>query len=149
MGDMDDVHNELDKYISDNNSNWNLLQNEIWLKIIRAVLQQCVFKANHICFKFATLNLVNKRFNELPQKFKDNLPRIYYNPELLPKPKSEKYIVSIQSLIQKFGCFSSIVLEIKRNFNFSRWNSTWLVLIPDSHLWSIISNIFWKNRKRP
>ena len=60
MGDMDDVQNELDKYISDNKSNWNLLPHEIWLKMIRAVLQQCNFKANHICFTFAALNLVKK-----------------------------------------------------------------------------------------
>ena len=79
MGDMEDVQNELDKYISDNKSNWNLLPNEIWLKIIRAVLQQCDFKANHVCFTFATLNLINKRFNKLTQKCKDNLPRIYCN----------------------------------------------------------------------
>ena len=98
MGDMDDVQNELDKYISDNKSNWNVLQNEIWLKIIRTVQQQCDFKANHICSTFATSNLVNKRFNELTQKCKDNLPRIYCNPELLPKPKSGKHIFSIQSL---------------------------------------------------
>ena len=123
MGDMDNVQNELDKYISDNKSNWNLLPNEIWLKIIRAVLQQSDFKANHICFTFATLNLVNKRFNELTQKCKDNLPRIYCNPELFPKPKSGKHIVSIQSLIRKFGSFSGIVLEIKRIVNFSHWNS--------------------------
>ena len=83
--------------------NWNLLPNEIWLKIIRAVLQQHVFKANHIWFAFATLNLVNKRFKELNRKCKDNLLRIYCNPELIiPKPKSGKHIFGIQSLIQKF-----------------------------------------------
>ena len=59
---------ELDKYISDSKSNWNLLPNEIWLKILRAVLQQCDFKANHICFTLANLNLLNKIFNELTQK---------------------------------------------------------------------------------
>ena len=149
MGDMDDVQNELDKYISDNKSNWNLLPNEIWLKIIRALLQQCDFKANHACFTFATLNLVNKRFNELTQKCKDNLPRVYCNPELLPKPKSGRHIVCIQSLIRKFDSFSGAVLEIKRIVNFSRWNSAWFVLIPDTHLWLIVLNIFWKNRKRP
>ena len=73
--DIGHVQNELDKYISNNKSNWNLLPNEMWLKIIRAVLQQCDFKANHTCFTFATLNLVNKRFNELTQKCKDNLPK--------------------------------------------------------------------------
>ena len=149
MSDMDDVQNELEKYISDNKSNWNLFPNKIWLKIMRAVLQQCNFKANHICLTFVTLNLVNKRFNEPTQKCKDNLPRIYCNPELLPKPKSGKHIVSIQSLIRKFGSFSDVVLEIKRIINFSRWNSAFLVLIPDTRLWFIILNIFWKNRKRP
>ena len=98
-----------------------------------------------ICLTFVTLNLKNKRFNELTQKRKDNLPRIYCNSELLPKPKSGKYIVSIHSLIQKFGSFCGIVLEIKQIVNFSRWNSAWLVLIPDSHLWFTILNISWKN----
>ena len=90
-----------------------------------------------------------KRFNELTQKCKDTLPTIYYNPELLPKPKSGKYIVSIQSLIRKFGSFSGVVFEIKRIVNYSRRNSTWLVLIPDTYSWLIILNTFWKNRKRP
>ena len=149
MDDINDVQTELDKCISENKSNWNILPNEIWLKIIRAVLQQCDFKANHLCFTFATLNLVNKRFNELTQKRKDNLPRVYYNPEFLPKPKSGKHIVSTQSLIRKFGSFSGFVLEIKRILHFSRLSSAWLVLIPDSHSWFIILNTFWKNRKRP
>ena len=37
-----------DNYISDNKTKWNLLPNKIWLRIIRTVLQQCDFKANHI-----------------------------------------------------------------------------------------------------
>ena len=118
MGDMDDAQNELDKYIFDSKSNWNLLP-EIWHKIIKAVLQQSDFKANHICFTFATLNLVNKRFKKI-QKCKANLPRIYCNPQLL----------------------SGVVLEIK-------WNSALLALIPGSHSWFIILNIFRKNQKRP
>ena len=76
MGDMDNIQNELDKYIFDNKSNWNLFPNKMWLKIIRAVLQQCDFKANHRCFTFTTLNLVNKIFKELTQKCKDNLQRM-------------------------------------------------------------------------
>ena len=48
MGDIDEIQNELEKHISDNKSNWNLLPNEIWLKIIRAELQHCDFKANHM-----------------------------------------------------------------------------------------------------
>ena len=73
-----------------------------------------------------TLNLVNKRFNELTQKCRDNLPRIYCNSELLQKLKSGKHIVSIQSLIRKFGSFSGVVLAIKQIVHFSRWNSAWL-----------------------
>ena len=103
MSDMDDAQNELDEYIFDGKSNWNLLPDEIWHKIIKAVLQQSDFKANRICFTFATLNLVNKRFKKI-QKCKANLPRIYCNPQLL----------------------SGVVLEIK-------WNSALLALIPDSH----------------
>ena len=119
MSDMDHAQNELDKYIFDGKSNWNLLPDEIWHKIIKAVLQQSDFKANRICFTFATLNLVNKRFKKI-QKCKANLPRIYCNPQLL----------------------SGVVLEIK-------WNSALLALIPDSHSWFIILNIFRKNQKRP
>ena len=85
MGNMGDVQNELDKYISGNKSNLNVLPNEISLIVIRAVLRQRDFKASHTCFTFATLNLVNQIFNELTQKCKDNLPRIYCNPELLPR----------------------------------------------------------------
>ena len=147
MGDMDDVQKELDIYISDKN-NGNLLPNEKWLKIIRAVLQQCNFKANHM-FYICRFQSCKKRFNKLTHKYKDNLPRIYCNPELLPKPKSGKHIFSIQSSIQKFGSFSGTVVEKKQIVNFSRWNLAWLVLIPDSHSWFTILNIFWKKQKQP
>ena len=78
-----------------------------------AVLQQCDFKASLVNLNLVSKNLVNKRINEPTQKYKDNLPRIYFNPELLQKPKIGKHIVSIQSLIQSFGSFSCVVLEIK------------------------------------
>ena len=108
MGNMGDVQNELDKHISDNKSNWNLLPNKIRLEVIRAVLQQCSFKTNNICSRCATLNFANKRFNELTQKRKDQLPRFYSKLELIPKPKRGKHIVGIQALIWK----SLIVLVV-------------------------------------
>ena len=44
----------------------------------------------------------------------------YCNPELLSKSKSVKHVVNIQSLTQKFGSFSDVVLEIKETVNFSQ-----------------------------
>ena len=118
IGNMGDVQNELDKHISDNKSNWNLLPNKIRLKVIRAVLQQCSFKTNHICSRFATLNFANERFNELTQKRKDQLPRFYSNPELIPKPKCGKHCWHPRLNMKKFDSFSGVMFEIKQIVNF-------------------------------
>ena len=103
---------------------------------------------NHVCFVLKNLKLVSHRFFSLASKSLEHLPRIYINnPKLLPKPKRGKYVVSIMSLISKFGSFSGIVLNIKRMLNFSGWNSSWLVLLPCPHSWFIILDFFWKRRK--
>ena len=44
MGDTDDVQDELDKYISDNKSNQNLLPNEIWLKLLGPYYDSVILK---------------------------------------------------------------------------------------------------------
>ena len=124
---------------------------EIWFKIIRNVLHQCDFDSleNHVCFVLTNLKLVIHHFFSLASKNLEDLPRIYVNnPELLPKPKRGKYVVSIMGLIKKFGSFSGIVFDIKHMLNFSGWNSTWLVLLPCTYSWFIILNFFWKKRKQ-
>ena len=103
-------------------TNWELLPNEIWLKIIRTVLHQSDFNhlENHVCFVLDNLKLVNHRFFSLASNSIEDLPRIYVkNPALLSKPKRQKYVASIMSLIREFGSFSGLVLGIKPMLNFS------------------------------
>ena len=57
-----DMDNPKDKVEVD----WNLLPNEIWLKIIKNALQQCGFCIEyHVCFTFESLRLVNQQFSNL------------------------------------------------------------------------------------
>ena len=70
------------------------------------------------------MKIVNHGFLSLASKSIEDLLRIYLNnPDLLPKPKRVKFVVSIMSLIRKFGSFSGIVLHIKHMLNFSGWKS--------------------------
>ena len=131
-------------------TNWELLPNEIWLKIIRTVLHQSDFNylENHVCFVLDNLKLVNHRFFSLASNSIEDLPRIYVkNPALLPKPKRQKYVASIMSLIREFGSFSGLVLGIKPMLNFSGWNSVMLVLLPCTHSSFIILVFCWKKEK--
>ena len=114
------------------------------------LLHQCDFNSleNHVCFVLKNLKLVNHRFFSLASKSIEDLPRIYLNnPGVLPKPKRGKFVVSIMSLIRKFGSFSGIVLVIRHMLNFSGWNSPWLVrlLCPRSRF--ITLDLFWKKRE--
>ena len=94
---------------------------------------------NHVCFVLKNLKLVNHQLFSSASKSIEDLPRIYVNnSELLSKPKRGKYVVSIMSLVRKFGSFSGIVLDIRHMLNFSGWNSAWLVLLPCQHSWFII-----------
>ena len=90
------------------------------------LLHQCDFNSfeNYVCFVLKNLKLPNHRFFSLASKSIEDLPRIYLNnPGVLPKPKRGKCVVSIMSLIRKFGSFSGIVLVIRHILNFSGWNS--------------------------
>ena len=148
-GDMDDPQDDMDDPQGELEVDWDLLPNEIWLKIIRDALQQCDFSIeNHVCFTFQSLRLVNQRISQLVALCIEELPRIYCNnAELLPKPKNGKHVVSVMSLIRKSGSCSGVVLELKRILNFSRWNSAWLVLLLCPHSWFVILSIFWRKRK--
>ena len=131
-------------------TNWDLLPNEIWFKIIRTVLRQCAFNGleNHVCFVLKNMKLVNHRFFSLASKSIEDLLRICLNnPDLLPRPKRVKFVVSIMSLIRKFGSFSGLVLHIKHMLNFSGWKFAWLVLLPCPHFLFIILGFLWKKRE--
>ena len=114
------------------------------------LLHQCDFNSleNHVCFVLKNLKLVNHRFFSLASKSIEDLPRIYLNnPGVLPKPKRGKFVVSIMSLIRKFGSFSGIVLVIRHMLNFSGWNPPWLfrLLCPRSRF--ITLDLFWKKKE--
>ena len=120
------------------------------MKIIRTVLHQSDFNylENHVYFVLDNLKLVNHRFFSLASNSIEDLPRIYVkNPALLPKPKRQKYVASIMSLIREFGSFSGLVLGIKPMLNFSGWNSVMLVLLPCTHSSFIILVFCWKKEK--
>ena len=53
----------------------------------------------------------------------DKLHRIYFNKELISKPKIGNITISAMSLIRKFGSFGGIVPKITHILNFQRWNS--------------------------
>ena len=80
------------------------------------------------------------------EKAKQLLPHVYM-PYTNVLSKSRLGIsINMQQIIRNAGSFSGLVLELKRIINNHRWNKAWLDLIVLSHVWYIITNIFWKTK---
>ena len=90
--------------------NWSFLPNKIWRRISRTVLQLCDFTGDkHGCLTFIKLCKVRKRFNDMAWNCVDQLPRLYFNKELISKPKKEHY----------YQCY-----EFNKKIWFIQWHCT-------------------------
>ena len=70
------------------------------------------------------------------------LPSIYFS------EGGELGIVSVRSLIKKFGSSSGVVLEVRRIVASPNWANAWLDLPFRGLGWFIILNIFWRKSQK-
>ena len=99
------------------------LPNEILEKFLSEVLLSSGLSwPNHVCRMHNNLCKVNVRFHDIARWLVSMLPIIYFS------DGGELGIVSVRSLIKKYGSSSGIVLEVRRIIASPNWASAWLDL---------------------
>ena len=75
-----------------------------------------------------------------------HLPRVFikYASCLPKKRKNGEVVVNSQKKIRSFGSNSGIVLNLKRIILSPKWNTSWLILLPEKNDWYIVKDIYWK-----
>ena len=139
------VENETVERVSTNDgiSPIERLPNEILEKILSEVLLSSGFSwPNHVCRMHNNLCKVNVRFRDITRRLVSMLPIIYLS------DGGEIGIVSVRSLIKKFGSSSDVVLEVRRIIASPNWANAWLDLQFHSLGWFIILNVFWRKHKK-
>ena len=139
------VENETVERVSTNDgiSPIERLPNEILEKILSEVLLSSGFSwPNHVCRMHNNLCKVNVRFRDITRRLVSMLPIIYLS------DGGELGIVSVRSLIKKFGSSSDVVLEVRRIIASPNWANAWLDLQFHSLGWFIILNVFWRKHQK-
>ena len=118
------------------------LPNEILEKIFSEALLSSGFSwPNHVCRMYNNLCKVNARFRDITRRLVSMLPSVYFS------DGGELGIVSVRSLIKKFGSSSGVVLEVRRIVASPNWANAWLDLRFRGLGWFIILNIFWRKNQ--
>ena len=139
------VGNETVEMVSTNDATTPIerLRNEILEKILSEALLSSVFSwPNHVCRMYNNLCKVNVRFRDITCRLVSMLPSIYFS------EGGEFGIVSVRSLIKKFGSSSGVVLEVRRIVASPNWANAWLDLRFRGLGWFIILNIFWRKSQK-
>ena len=105
------VKNETVEMVSTNGGTTLIerIPNEILEKIISEALLSSGFSwPNHVCRMYNNLCQVNVRFRDITHRLVSMLPSIYLS------NGNELGIVSVRSLIEKFGSSSGVGLEVRR-----------------------------------
>lgn len=139
------VGNETVEMVSTNDATTPIerLPNEILEKILSEALLSSGFSCpNHVCQMYNNLCKVNVRFRDITRRLVSMLPSIYFS------EGGELGIVSVRSLIKKFGSSSGVVLEVRRIVASPNWANAWLDLRFGGLGWFIILNIFWRKSQK-
>ena len=97
------------------------LPHERWEQILSHVISQSdLLWPDHKCRLFCRTRSVNRQFYQIMESLKLTLPRVYISDELVLNHKSEKRAVSVQRLINRFGSYSCVILELKIIVNSSK-----------------------------
>lgn len=139
------VGNETVEMVSTNDATTPIerLPNEILEKILSEALLSSGFSwPNHVCRMYNNLCKVNVRFRDITRRLVSMLPSIYFS------EGGELGIVSVRSLIKKFGSSSGVVLEVRRIVASPNWANAWLDLRFRGLGWFIILNIFWRKSQK-
>ena len=97
---------------------------------------------NHVCRMCNNLCQVNVRFRDITHRLVLMLPSICLS------NGREPGIVSVRSLIKKFGFSSGVGLEVRRIVASPNWANAWLDLRFRGLGWFIILNIFWRKNQK-
>ena len=128
-------------FTNDATSPIDRLPNEILEKIITEALSSSGFSwPNHVCRIYNILCKVSVRFRDITHRLVSLLPSIHFS------NGGEIGIVSVRSLIKRFGSSSGVVREIQRIVASPNWANAWLELRFRGYGWFIIHNIFWRKK---
>ena len=128
-------------FTNDATSPIDRLPNEILEKIITEAVSSSGFSwPNHVCRIYNILCKVSVRFRDITRRLVSLLPSIYFS------NGGEIGIVSVRSLIKRFGSSSGVVREIQRIVASPNWANAWLELRFRGYGWFIIHNIFWRKK---
>ena len=139
------VGNETVEMVSANDATTPIerLPNEMLEKILSEALLSSGFSwPNHVCRMYNNLCKVNVRFRDITRRLVSMLPSSYFS------EGGELGIVSVRSLIKKFGSSSGVVLEVRRIVASPNWENAWLDLRFRGLGWFIILNIFWRKSQK-
>ena len=94
--------------------------------------------AGNACHAYQKLCGVNKRFRAVTRNLSSMLPRVYIRGGV------QFRILSVRSLIKRYGTSSGLVMELRPIISSSKWASAWLEVQEDEYDWYFIKKIFWK-----
>ena len=123
------------------NSNYNIgnLPIEILEQIFKIVLMSsAIVFAGNACHAYQKLCGVNKRFRAVTRNLSSMLPRVYIRGGV------QFRILSVRSLIKRYGTSSGLVMELRRIISSSKWANAWLEVQEDEYDWYFIKKNFWK-----
>ena len=105
------------------NSNYNIenLPNEVLEQIFKIVLMSSAIEfAGNACHAYQKLCGVNKRFRAVTRNLPSMLPKVYIRGGV------QFRILSVRSLIKRYGTSSGLVMELRRIISSSKWVNAWL-----------------------
>ena len=119
-------------------SHWNLA-NEVLEKILETVLaSSAILFADNACHTCQTLRKVNTRFRALVHCLKRFLPRLHVSDGL------NSCLISVRSLLKKYGPLSGLLIELKKIISSPEWANAWLEVQVDELDWYVIIRSFGK-----
>lgn len=117
------------------------LPNELLEKIFQMVLiSSAALFAGNACHSYQSLCGVSTRFRAVTQRLTRMLPRVYISGGV------QSFVISVRSLIKKYGTSSGLIMELKSIISDPKWANAWLEIRKDGYDWCVIKRIFWKKK---
>ena len=139
------VENETVEIVSTNDGYPHRKDSE-WIleKILSEPLLSSGFSRGLTMYAVCTITYVKSTsiFCDITHRLVSMLPSIYLS------NAGEPGIVSVRSLIKKFGSSSGVELEVRRIVASPNWANAWLDLRFRGLGWFIILNIFWRKNQK-
>ena len=125
------------------NSNYDIenLPNEVLDQMFKIVLMSsAIVFAGNACHAYQKLCGVNKRFRAVTRNLSSMLPRVYIRGGV------QFRILSVRSLIKRYGTSSGLVMELRRIISSSKWANAWFDVQEGEYDWYFIKKIFLEKK---